>query len=1161
MTDKRPYIPPQIIEAPPPQVRQAVTPKAVVEAAPKEALKFDVKEVVDAESLISHKADSARANFLELHPRKERVFDTVESAVAAIEDSPSIGDAKKIFFEGQKGKLQAGEVEQADAIFDSVYERMQQTEGSAEAARLPGNLPGVQASDAALARARESPEYDLGKVSGVDSLIRRHESLDNRPATIAVDFSGLHLPDGSQLTGAGLHCDESNRANIVGQVAKILKAEGRSPQEIAQFMDAAMSAESLSLINKGRGGMSARRIISHEHNHGLVNSISRENRRLIWDTMGDAERQRATDYVSRNWGIKPRDTDAIMDEYFTEALTNAGQWGQQGGLTAEAGTLEDIRTFASEASSRRRTEATRKLISELANPETRGKAILRLTALAREDAEFPTADGPYNELLKARGKPKFADGIAEVIDRIHHPENYVAAPEAAEDAVFERARKLQKNLARSPGLRDFEANMRDLHQGLFGTQLPVGDASHVMGREADFAGMGVSWCQSQKDTGKVSPGVAGAAVDSIADHIGASVEEVRCFLLGQDKSFREAFIAKYGNSDRVRELRGGTPLRMPEHLEPASMRAEPAGRVDDAAVSSEREVIADACSRVLVSPASARQEFLATHPGQERLFDAVDTAVDCVMGCGSREEAQKAFSQRMRARGSGQLEGVFDAAYDRVMEAEAGGVPGNTLMLDSESVRRMGTIIKERASSMARKVDGFIEDVVQRIVGGSFANSSAELERILHERVIPAMEAQNFEAAKNVLEAEGRWDGVYAGVAARVRDRVGAESFDAMDEPTRNANMRDDLYDELEGRGYHIRVKDPPTIRWASHRIMGESNGRYTANKNLIEINRGFYFNASDNPEKIDQLQGVIGTGVMGHELYHAEQRTHEMGKILPTLYDGTVFRLWAEAPERRQDLFNLWHTMTEGAAEFASVEPQQIQYLLDVEAKVISRQPLNGLEQWDASTLLYNPYQFGVLALAAIRDQVTDHYKMQGLSEQQAKAVAQQIVGDYVRQIVPGMERSMVEGLSVSEVAQMTNIRDSMYHDYVTARERMGRPYLTADEIMAAAPAYTYNVLNNEVGLRQAELFHSQTVQIHLQDKVNAMRAQGEDTQALEKKLKEIDARVRSSAEQLIRVWDQRHEYEEAHNMLPTFEHASDTEAKDSIIILDFNLGRQTQR
>jgi len=191
----------------------------------------------------------------------------------------------------------------------------------------------------------------------------------------------------------------------------------------------------------------------------------------------------------------------------------------------------------------------------------------------------------------------------------------------------------------------------------------------------------------------------------------------------------------------------------------------------------------------------------------------------------------------------------------------------------------------------------------------------------------------------------------------------------------------------------------------------------------------------------------------------------------------------------------------------------------------------------------------------------VTDHYQSQGSSEQQAKAFAEQIVGDYVRQIVPGMERNMVEGLSVSEVAQMTNIRDGMYQDYVTARERMGRPYLTADAIMAAAPNYAYAVLNNEVGLRQAELYHSQTVQGHLQTKINAQRAQGADTSALERMLGEIEARVNDSADQLGHVWDQRHDYEQAHNVLPTFAPASAKDDKELIIDLDFNPGGQTQR
>lgn len=581
------------------------------------------------------------------------------------------------------------------------------------------------------------------------------------------------------------------------------------------------------------------------------------------------------------------------------------------------------------------------------------------------------------------------------------------------------------------------------------------------------------------------------------------------------------------------------------------------------AVTFDQKVVGEACDGILDSPTTARDAFIQAHPEQERLFEAVDNAIDCAMGCDSMEAAREAFMGRMQAKaGESSLEQAFDAVYDKVVENQAAGIPADAVQLNwttindnmekflKISVKTAGDIagkgvtkarqtakaIAKVAARAAKKAKPKIDDVFHCVAGGPFTMSSKMLEEIRDKEIIPRIEHENFDVARRALQAEGGWDALEKKVHGALTGKMGEKEYAAMSPWDREDLIREGEIDELEKQGYHIRVKNPPAVRWASKSRMGRCLGAYNPNENLVEINRGSYFDVGFNPDKMSSLVGAVGSGTMGHEVYHSMQRTHQVGI---TRYEGqytpAVFNFNDETPEHQQHLFNLWNTMLEGSAEFMTQEPHKIQHLLDVEEKILSKQPLTGNDEITAIGLLYDPYTFGQLTLANIRNQVTAHYVETGTHPNDARDIANQVVRDYTQKITPGMEKNMVEGLSIQEIAQMTNIRDAMYQDYVRAREAMGKPYLTAETIMEAVPRVEYAVLNNEVGLRQAELFHSQRVENHLSTKISEKTMMGEETKPLEGKLKEAAEKTKDTSNHLQQVWKQRMEYEKTHNILPT--------------------------
>ncbi|MFH0863145.1 MAG: hypothetical protein V1875_08985 [Candidatus Altiarchaeota archaeon] len=520
----------------------------------------------------------AKHQYDELRQLEKRVEDVIRASktreLASLREGKSPAEAKKDAIAAENEAI--GEDRLMRRAMESVWEKTQR--GLTRGLRpLANDVTPMRAPSAAEIDPARAIRYDAETVSGVDSLIRRHERRIDKTATIAVDFERLNLPQGCQLTDAGLYCDATIRRGVVEQLAQLLRSQERDEAYVNRFRDAAMSAENLSLVNRNprNKGVSSRYIISHEDNHGIVDAMSRADKEAIWELMSPEERKRATEHITKKWKIDPRNERAIMDEYFTEALTNAGKHGSPDGIKAPPEIPEllkecesdqqqasKIREMALEA----RTQIAKRYIEDLgAEGPKRDAAIKELARLGQHQYDTigeGLGRGPYREIMAAQNSsdPKVREAALEITDRMNNPEKYIEAEPAADQVLESAKRILGPGVPATPDLIIYENRIREMYEGLYGRKAVIKQTGGH--RNTMFGKTGIGWCDSQDEKGHVAKGTADACERAIAEATGADKAEVKAFMRGSKDDYREEFIKKYRNSPKVVEHQK-TPMRMP----------------------------------------------------------------------------------------------------------------------------------------------------------------------------------------------------------------------------------------------------------------------------------------------------------------------------------------------------------------------------------------------------------------------------------------------------------------------------------------------------------------------------------------------------------------------------------------------------------------------
>ena len=164
---------------------------------------------------------------------------------------------------------------------------------------------------------------DPGKTSGVDSLLRR--GLKDGVGRLAIDFNRLGL------TGGGANLVGEGKAQMIPKLLEQLRKEGRTPAELQSIEQELQKAQSLSLINKTRDKGDARKIISHEAIHDVLDDgASLEERRGMWSKMDPQKQAETEKKIRANWaGGDKMSQDQVIEEYLANGLTNETRWGDK----------------------------------------------------------------------------------------------------------------------------------------------------------------------------------------------------------------------------------------------------------------------------------------------------------------------------------------------------------------------------------------------------------------------------------------------------------------------------------------------------------------------------------------------------------------------------------------------------------------------------------------------------------------------------------------------------------------------------------------------------------------------------------------------------------------------------------------------------------------
>ncbi|MEA2088633.1 MAG: hypothetical protein U9O55_02220, partial [Patescibacteria group bacterium] len=181
---------------------------------------------------------------------------------------------------------------------------------------------------------KESPS--ISKITGVNKLLRG-EKRDN--VRLALDFDQI------DLKGAGANIKGKDKDKIKEKLFGLLKNQGYNEDELKNITEKIESSKSLQLINKGRGGQSARAVIAHEAMHSQLESVDQNKLRKVWEGIDNDKRKFIDDEIRKIWhNGKNMSENDVMHEYFADAMANTRKtWVREKGSQLDKETKNNLK--------------------------------------------------------------------------------------------------------------------------------------------------------------------------------------------------------------------------------------------------------------------------------------------------------------------------------------------------------------------------------------------------------------------------------------------------------------------------------------------------------------------------------------------------------------------------------------------------------------------------------------------------------------------------------------------------------------------------------------------------------------------------------------------------------------------------------------------------
>lgn len=104
-------------------------------------------------------------------------------------------------------------------------------------------------------------------------------------------------------------------------------------QETEEFRTSLENAKSINLINKGRVGRSARKVLRHEQAHDAVSGMDEEELDTYWEQLAPERQQEIEAFVRSNWANGDKmNMREIQEEFFTEVFSSHARSNRLGPL-------------------------------------------------------------------------------------------------------------------------------------------------------------------------------------------------------------------------------------------------------------------------------------------------------------------------------------------------------------------------------------------------------------------------------------------------------------------------------------------------------------------------------------------------------------------------------------------------------------------------------------------------------------------------------------------------------------------------------------------------------------------------------------------------------------------------------------------------------------
>lgn len=188
-----------------------------------------------------------------------------------------------------------------------------------------------------------APAGNKNNLTGINRTIDRAEEasasgLALQSARIGADLSQLGIKGKARIfTG-------NEKLPIIEKIAEMMKAQGKSEEEVGQFIKAANQAQHLEVFDRGMTRSEAKHQLAHERMHIRVDSLSKEAKDRAWDALDEKTKEQIRKEVKEAWQNQNMSEDEIKDEYFAEGLTNETQWGVDGGIELDKRVKESLQS-------------------------------------------------------------------------------------------------------------------------------------------------------------------------------------------------------------------------------------------------------------------------------------------------------------------------------------------------------------------------------------------------------------------------------------------------------------------------------------------------------------------------------------------------------------------------------------------------------------------------------------------------------------------------------------------------------------------------------------------------------------------------------------------------------------------------------------------------